>query len=1114
MADDYGLNAKITADASGFKNGIQQAQSALKKFGSGMSNVVQGLGKNGLLGALSAVGLASSGLTATLGAVKKVVQTITKTVNECTEAYKTQLYVERALDTAIENSPYVTGQASKSLKEFASEMQKVSNIGDEEIIPMMTKLITSGRTEAETMKIISTAIDMSASGAVSFDTAINQLNMTLNGSIGRLGMQNAELKELSEEELKNGKAVEILGDKYKGLAQATIDTSKQLKNIKGDFKEAIGEFTLPTSDMWNRFWSGFYEKGIEVINLFNDHLDKTIVGKGIAGSLETELKKLTDARERRLYSEDEIHLLSDQQVKALKDYLESLKSLNDEQQVLLKTAQDEIEARAFLANLYAEMDKEEAERQKKLQEEKDLEQTIIDLKQKYTDKIKEQKAQWDNILQVTGKAVSNEEKLKFYEDQLVAIMTESGGQITKNNQYYKDQMKIIEALRETLVEVEEVVEETAEVVEEETEKYKTLFERMQEGFDNAIKKQAEMADNWDSFADTTLSAILNGFSEMFTLIGESLVDDSIGFENFASVAIKSIQQILKGLSAQLSALATIAFVTGQYGTALKATAGASAALVASGTLGGIAKRMEDVKSATEEANGSLEQFRANLEGIYSGEYSKKSSTFYSMVGEVQAQINEMRKQADEVYKIASQPYEMTTMYTGSSYVKVKATSRKNIEITRAKAQYDELVEAIRDATLEMVDSIKQFEEESESLVTANQDTIDSYKEYYSSLKEYDRLLRTTISDADEVKYYLISSGIALGDLTKTLTFQLEKARILSESLRNELKATAQTLTTSMYETFTSMGKNIGETLFNSILNGASKDSFLDSMKSYIRKYILQITIYTESFTERLSEIGADLITAIMSGRESYLEEVKTELTVLYNQTYSVAKKADKMIDRVFGSISETITDSIDESIESLTSFEEAMRSFLESIQDLGGDIASQIVDSMSDGLSQSDFLDNMKNWIRNMMIQMVVYTEAMKTEVEEIGRRISQGITKGFTQTDIHEIRRDLSYIFEETSKKVSTIDSMLGSVFAFADGTNSAPRGLALVGEAGPELVRFRGGEQVLNNKNTQNLIAQKGNAGSTFNVNFYETRDTTAFAMMSQLKQYQRQMVFNGVL
>lgn len=80
----------------------------------------------------------------------------------------------------------------------------------------------------------------------------------------------------------------------------------------------------------------------------------------------------------------------------------------------------------------------------------------------------------------------------------------------------------------------------------------------------------------------------------------------------------------------------------------------------------------------------------------------------------------------------------------------------------------------------------------------------------------------------------------------------------------------------------------------------------------------------------------------------------------------------------------------------------------------------------------------------------------------------------------------------------------------AYASGTMSARRGLALVGEAGPELVNFRGGEQVLNNTATQRAL----NGGNSFNVVFNNTQDTTAFAMMQQLKAYNRQLAINGVL
>ncbi len=56
------------------------------------------------------------------------------------------------------------------------------------------------------------------------------------------------------------------------------------------------------------------------------------------------------------------------------------------------------------------------------------------------------------------------------------------------------------------------------------------------------------------------------------------------------------------------------------------------------------------------------------------------------------------------------------------------------------------------------------------------------------------------------------------------------------------------------------------------------------------------------------------------------------------------------------------------------------------------------------------------------------------------------------------------SQFFEGFNLVTSTLQELLG-VPGFASGTMSAPSGLALVGERGPELVRFRGGEQVIPN-------------------------------------------------
>jgi phage-related tail protein len=90
-----------------------------------------------------------------------------------------------------------------------------------------------------------------------------------------------------------------------------------------------------------------------------------------------------------------------------------------------------------------------------------------------------------------------------------------------------------------------------------------------------------------------------------------------------------------------------------------------------------------------------------------------------------------------------------------------------------------------------------------------------------------------------------------------------------------------------------------------------------------------------------------------------------------------------------------------------------------------------------------------------------------------------------------------------------------LGGVFdGYASGTTSALSGLHIVGECGPELVRFKGGERVYNNNDTMKILSGNGEKRNTFNVTFNNLQDTSAYTMMSQLRDYNRQMAINGIL
>jgi hypothetical protein len=288
---DFSIKTNITANTQGFKSGINTALKATTGFKNSISNLISGLGngQGGLIGTLTNVGFAMGSIGVVLGTAKKAFQAVAKVVNECTEAYKKQHIEEEQLRLAVQNSTAVTSESSRVLMDYASSLQKASNYGDEELLPMMTKLIASGRTEAETMKIMKTAIDMSATGTISLDTAVTQLNQTLNGNAGRLAMQNKELKGLTQEELENGKAVDILAKKYDGMASKAVDSSKQLKNAWGDLKETLGKSFENAMSPMKKFFATLVQGWADARKARQDYEDakaRTDAGEGTAEDLQ------------------------------------------------------------------------------------------------------------------------------------------------------------------------------------------------------------------------------------------------------------------------------------------------------------------------------------------------------------------------------------------------------------------------------------------------------------------------------------------------------------------------------------------------------------------------------------------------------------------------------------------------------------------------------------------------------------------------------------------------------------------------------------------------------------------------------------------------------------
>jgi hypothetical protein len=948
---DYSVGTKVTADVSNFEKGMNKAEKSLKGFSDKLANSIDRLGKKGLIGSVANVTLAMQGLTKSFNTVIKFAKDVGKAINECTEAYKGQVIAERALDTAIQNNPFITGASSKALKQFASDMQRVTNYGDEELIPMMTNLVSLGRTESEVMQIMSVAMDMSAGMGISLDTAITQLNATLNGNIGRLGQQNAELKGLTEEELKQGKAIEILGEKFKGLSSATADTSKQLQNIKGDFKEALGQFTLPSSDLWNKFWAGFYERGIEVIGKINAYIDAQTIGRKLASEYVKQIKAIStekvynpetgiyDVRDlgaRVKYIREALKVLSDEELEALNNYLSSQRRLNDEEQQLLNRIKAEQDSRyqgSVNAKKEAEEKKKQAVAEEKITAEMQKQEEIASKKTDWSSKLLDQRI----------------EMLETERDRAMQLAEEEGKETYTIWRDYNN--KILELKLERL----------------EKEKEKALAE---EGLN---------------------------------------ANDKIKIEEFYSSETKKIYDDL-----------------GQY------------------------KKKKDKEEKKEVKNKLKDMLK--LVGNYAKEVSKV--------------LNKITK----------------VVKTVLNTIKNLAVSGKNILLKMFDFNIDEAL-----------DAILVFEDK---ILTFFVETLPKMPNFVKSVVQSVKTLLKTLKNIvkrEDIANYLYSMIKTIGDNLPEMMADL--LSLLTDLFGGALDGLLAWLNEDGLATLLGVILQIQKALENFVADNLAKiadllEAHIDDFANFLAESLASANRLLPKLTESLLKIILALIEAITKAFEN--EDFINSFVESIEQTTDAIMK---MLPKLIGSFIRMIFAIINALVPKLP---EIILYIVNAVVSAIPEILGEIVSALADVISS----------IFEKIFTLDFWIDMLSNFGEALGKTLSGGFTSLFGGGSSSSGGGGSSD--REWYKKVFDPLDLLWH----ANGTNNAQAGLSIVGEAGPELVRFRGGEQVLNSHNTQKALEGMGGTTINQNVTFNNLQDTTAYAMMNQFKQYNRQMAINSVM
>ena len=1083
---DYSISTQITLDDSKFTKGVKNAQNSTKKLSSVISNVTKGFGKGGLVGSITSAGLALGGIGLAVGTAIKAFQKISKTIGECSEAFKKQEKAEIALETAIKNSSVVTDVAVKSLKEYASELQRTTNLGDEEILPMMTQLIATGRTEAEVMQIIATASDMSATGTISFDTAVTQLNATLNGNIGRLGQQNAELKGLTEEELKNGKAVEILAGKYKGLAEATVDTKKQLKNAIGDLKESFGAVFEKALDPMRKFFAEIIQGWADARKAKQKYEESTEAieqGKGTIEQIQTVIEERQKGLEELKNELAELEAGGEDWAEMLKEEI----SLTKE-----RIKQTERELGILNAKLTNKQRQEELEKKiaQEQSEQAEREKTVADLKEKYLEKIAEQEARWRNIQIVTGEVVDTEEKIKFYEDNLVSIMTESGGQITKNNQYYKDQLAIIQELQKE-------IQTPAE--EKDTSWEKRIREQAIERLEAQKEVDLELLEEEGRNAEQRLAIEREYNARLMQLNLERIQEERAE----ALKSAKTEEEKMQIVEYYQNLIIENARKYSQTVTKIEKNAGKEVQKSWKEAFADVVKTMSKATEKIKGAMGKAVTFIKNTFGAIKNVGGVLSKVFSFNTDDA---LDSLLAFEDKILTFFVETLPKLPAFF--------ASAMQSISVLLQNVLNSDTFNALTDIFLTIVDTLtKALPDLIAMLFPIVEKIIDSIMDLFGNTDFVDRLL-DLIEQATDWLARLIETRlpVILNVIIKIIkkitakTPELLKIIIpaLGEAIRMILEALPE-------------------------INKIAMDSLPQIFREVLPILIVEIMKLVPVFIQVVVDIAVEIIKhlpeivwAIIQGLYKAFKEVDWGKFVKkcfmgfingFKKLFGIHSPST-----VFEGFGKNIVEGFEKGIEGLKKLFSSMGDWaktawngIENAFSKVGDWAKNVVDNIKEGFGElTDWFKNLGKDIYNGVEEAFdKVADGAKEVGEAVGEAVEDATDGSITGSKEGDVA--LAVATGGLSVGINALGKKLGW---WANGTQNATRGLAVVGEAGPELVKFNGGEQVLNNRNTNKALANMGKGGNVFNVTFENTVDTTAFAMMKQLRQYQRNLAFNGVL
>ena len=187
-------------------------------------------------------------------AITSAINFLKTSITESVAAFSESEDAINRLNQALNLTGSYSESSSEGVQEFAAQIQASSKYSDEAVLSQFNFAKSLGLTTDQAKNLTSAAVEISAQLGGSLEENTTKLAKTLSGDLPRsLSALIPELKTLSQEQLRNGEAADIINKKYSGSAANELKTYSgqiaSLKNSYNDLQERVGE-NIAKNSIW------------------------------------------------------------------------------------------------------------------------------------------------------------------------------------------------------------------------------------------------------------------------------------------------------------------------------------------------------------------------------------------------------------------------------------------------------------------------------------------------------------------------------------------------------------------------------------------------------------------------------------------------------------------------------------------------------------------------------------------------------------------------------------------------------------------------------------------------------------------------------------------------